>query len=109
MIGLMAELGRPLRVEAVWKLDVYVVVRKVDLSDRPRIDDRHRGRGSMTTEIARRQSFHTASVGTVSPYIGEAVGGAAPAASRTPYDRSTLYSRHSGQRRSLCPTAASWQ
>lgn len=47
--------------EAVWKLDVRVIVRKVGLSDRHRIDDRHRGRGSMTPEIVRRQSFHTAS------------------------------------------------
>lgn len=48
-------------------------------------------------------------VGTASPGIGEAVGGAAPAVSRTPYDRSTSNSRHSGQRLSPNPTAASWQ
>jgi len=58
------EFDRQHTLEAVWKLDVRVVVRKVDLSDRPWIDDRHRGRGSMTPETARRQSFHTASLHT---------------------------------------------
>jgi len=40
---------------------------------------------------------------------GEAIGGAAPAGSRKPYDRSTSYSRYSDQRRSPYPTAASCQ
>lgn len=73
---ILTNVERLLRVEAVWKLDVRVIVRKVDLSDRHRIDDRHRGRGSMTPEIVRRQSFHTASVGTTRSRCRGAVVGA---------------------------------
>jgi len=65
------EFDRQHTLEAVWKLDVRVVVRKVELSDRPWINDRHRGRGSMSPEIGRRQSFHTASVGSRLAAVGD--------------------------------------